>query len=791
MAPSVSIPAVKESPELHGPAETPWWQRGWLFGLFLLAITVTAYLPVWHAGFLWDDDILLTDNTLIRQADGWFRFWLAANTPDYFPMTSTSFWLEWRLWGMNATGYHVTNVLLHACNAILLGRVLARLKIPGAKLAAAIFALHPVSVASVAWIAERKNTLAMLFFLLTLLWWLKFEDKNLRRWYWLSVVAFVLALLSKTAAAPLPFVLLGLAWWRRGRVAWPDILRTALFFAAAGVLALVTIRFQYHNAIGHDLVRTDGFWSRLAVAGRAVWFYFYKVVFPVGLMPVYPRWNIGAVSTISFVPLLLLAAGFFVCWRYRTTWGKAPLFGCGYALVMLLPVLGFLNIYFFRFSLVADHWQYFAIIGIIALAAGGITTALNPFPRGKIFFTGALLLLLGTLTWRQASVYHNAETLWRTTLAGNPDCAVAHDGLGYVLLQNGQTDEALGHFQKAVQISPGYALAHYDLGRVLFQKGEVNGAIAQFQDAVQIKPGYAQAQNNLGGVLLQKGDAEDAIAHLQLALQSNPDNAEAHYNLGNARLRLGHVEEAITEFQKTLQLKPDHAEARYSLGTVLLQKGNVDAAIAQLQKARELKPDYADACYNLGVAFVRKNEANEAAAQFQKTLQIDPHNAEAHYNLGVLLQNSHLDEAITQFQMAVQINPGYAQAHNNLGGALLQKDSVREAIAQFQMVLQITPRDLSAQNNLAWVLATTQQASLRDGNKAVELARRANELAGGENPIILHTLAAALAEAGLFTEAASSIQKAMELAQKMGKPALVAQFNEELKSYHAGLPLRQ
>jgi tetratricopeptide (TPR) repeat protein len=885
------LPGARKPPALKSEYPFFSWESSWLFCSFLIAATLVVYLPIWHAGFIWDDDILLTANPLVRDPHGWYRIWFATTTPDYFPMTATSFWLEWRLWGMNATGYHVTNVLLHAANAILLWRVLARLEIPGAKLASAIFALHPVNIASVAWIAERKNTLAMFFFLWALLCYLKFDDTKLRRWYWISLGTFILALLSKTAAAPLPLVLIGIGWWRHGQVGRKDILRTTAFFAVAGLLAIVTIWFQYHNAISHDIVRTDGFWSRLAIAGHAAWFYFYKAVFPVGLVPVYPRWQPGIVNLLSFIPALLLALGFVLCWRYRAGWGKPLLFGLGYSVVMLLPVLGFLNIYFFRYSLVADHWQYFAIIGVITLTAAGITTVLSSFIKLRTVFCGALLLLLGILTWRQVQIYHNAETLWEATLAGNPNCAVAHDGLGVVLLQSGVANEAIPHFRQAIQIMPDYAQAYYNLGNalaqegsldeamtnyqaalqinphyavaynnlgsVLAQEGSLDEAMTNYQAALQINPHYAVAYNNLGSVLLKKGSVDDAIGQFQKALRNNPDNtqaannlgnallqkgsvdeaisnlqdalridpdyADAHNNLGNALVHKGNLDEAITQFQKTLQIKPDDAEACYNLGGAFLQKGNLDDAITNFQRALKIKPVYAEADVNLGDALLQKGALDDAIAHFQEALRIKPNDAETHNNLGnALLQRGDVDEAVAQFKKALKVNPDYTEAYfnlgnilllkgntdeaitnfkraliikpdyadarNNLGSALLEKGNVAEAIKQFQEALQIDPNHLQTLNNLAWILATIPQDKLRDGNKAVALAQRANQLTGDSNPAILGTLAAAYAEAGQFPEAVETGQRA--LARVDAGTAQADTLQSQLKLYQKGIPFR-
>jgi tetratricopeptide (TPR) repeat protein len=427
-------------------------------------------------------------------------------------------------------------------------------------------------------------------------------------------------------------------------------------------------------------------------------------------------------------------------------------------------------------------------LGAALLQTGKVDEAIAQFQKalqtmpesaGAYCNLGAALLQKGKV--------EEAISQFQMALQIDPDHAEAHNNLGNALARLGKADEAIAHLQKALQFQPDYAEAHDNLGSALLQKGREDQAITEYQMALQIKPDYADAHNNLGTALLRKGGVDEAITEYQMALQIKPGSADAHNNLGTALLRKGRVEEAITEYQKALQTKPDLAEAHDNLGKALLQKGKVDDAIAHFQRSLQINPDDAEAHYDLGNALVLTGRVDDAIAHFQRSLQIKPDDAETRNNLGwLLLQHARVEEAISQFQTALQINPDLAQARYNLGKALLQTSRMDQAVIQYQKALQIQPANPTFQISLAWLLATGPEASLRDGAKAVELARQADKLTGGQNPIILRTLAAACAEAGRFPEAVETAQRALSLAEAQSDKESAVALESELKLYQAG-----
>jgi tetratricopeptide (TPR) repeat protein len=741
--------------------------------LFLVGITVIAYLPALGGQFIWDDNNYVTENLWLRSLKGLGQIWFTPGAePQFYPLSFTSFWVDYHLWKLNPLGYHLTNVLLQALNSVLLWTILRRLRAPGAWLAAAIFAVHPVNVESVAWITERKNVLAGVFYLSSALACLRFwlpdtvaatqpsAGADLGRWkfYWLALLLYVGALLAKTAAVALPVAVLLVVWWKRGKLGWREVVPMAPFFAAGITMGLFTMWVERHfvQAVGRDW--TFSFPDRCLMAGHVVWFYLGKLAWPHPLIFVYPRWEIQAAQPLDYLPVLALVALVLILWINRRSWGRPALVALVYFLAVLFPVMGFFNVYFFRYSFVADHFQYLAAIGPLALAAAGLSRLFGYVRLFKPALGAALVLVLGVLTWRQCSTLADMDTLWRTTLAQNPDCWMAHNNLGLLLKNQGRLGEAIEQYHEALQIAPNAWDALNDLGVALAANGQYEEAIQSYRHALQIKPDLAAVHNNLGHALAAEGKFDEAIECYRQAIGINPSFADALNNLGNALAAQGRVDEAIANYRQAIQINPEFTEALNNLGFALAAQGRFDEAITNYRRAIQIKPEDAAALDNLGVA---------------------------------LAGEGRLDEAIKSYGEAIQVNPNRPEAYFHLGATLDQLNRTQEAVVQYRAALRLDPNLSGALNNLAWTLATSHDSALRNGPEAVRLAERACALTHDGEPSFMGTLAAAYAEAGRFPEAVDTAEKAEQLATTSGSAKLAESIRELLDLYRAGKPYHE
>jgi tetratricopeptide (TPR) repeat protein len=668
----------------------------------------------------------------------------------YYPFVLTTFWALHKFVGLVPFPYHLLNVLMHAASAVLLWRVLRQLEVSGAWLGAALWSLHPVMVQSVAWVTELKNTQSCLFYLLSIFFFLKWEEEQLdqagaasRPLQWrtgdghslmlfaISLFCFALATLSKPSVVMLPAVLALCVWWRRGRIRWKDAVPLAPFLLISALASAWTIWEQkFHaSAVGPEWAQS---WpERLIIAGRATWFYLGKLAWPHPLIFIYPRWEIHSSQWMAYLPLLAAAVGLVLLSLVPGKASRAVFFAAAYYVISLFPVLGFFNVYFFRYSFVSDHFQYLASMGPLALAGAAMTESFGRLAgvaslgRGAAFSRvgpcSILLVLLAALTWQQSALYHDLITLYTRTLSKNPGCWMAHYNLGIALYDRGETDHAITHYREAIALRPGYAEAHYNLARLLAEKNEF----------------------------------ADAINHYDAALTINPADAEAHNNLGVTLFADGRVDDAITHYQQALTIRPDYAEASCNLANALLSKGDTDGAIAHYITCVAVLPNQADSQYNLASALLRKGRIDEAIVHYQKVLELVPEKADAHVNLGI---------------------------------AFLSKGRVEDAIVEYRDALRLAPKNVAAQSNLAWLLATSADPSLRNGPESVLLAEQASRSSGGKGPLILRILAAAYAEAGRFAEARETAHEALQAADNQGNSALSDFLRKEIALYELGRP---
>lgn len=656
----------------------------------LLLMITLAFIRVRNAGFIWDDEAHLTQNPCIIGPLGFSDIWTSARAV-YYPLVLSTFWLLHKFAGLDPLPYHLLNVAWHAASALMLWRVLRQLRVRGSWLGAAIWAVHPVMVQSVAWVTEMKNTQSAFFYLLTIFLFLSSRaSKSRPSLYILSVVSFAAAITSKPSTVMLPVVLALSLWWKQGRLRRPDFVSFLPFATISFLASAWTVWEQkYHaGAMGLEWVQTP--LQRVLISADAIWFYALKLVWPHPLIFIYPRWHVDTSTRINYLPLAGVILVTVTLFALRNRKLLLPLvFALSYFVITLFPVLDFFDVYFFRYSFVSDHFQYLASMGPLALAAA-ILTGISQNRSVRITVAIGVLATLGFLTWQQTGNYHDVITLYQATLAQNPHCW----------------------------------MADYNLGLALNERGDIDGAIVHYRRALASNEKYIEAHYNLGGALVRKGEIAEALAHYHRAIELKPDDGDSHNNYASTLRQIGETGEAEAEYRRSITLQPDFLDARLNLASLLLQTGRTEEALAQLHDA-------------------------------------------------------------------ARIQPGLATTHTALGNALMKVGRLAEAERQYSQAILLSPDEASALNSFAWLLATAPDDSLRDGDKALALAQRANTLRKGADPVILHTLAAAYAEAGQFKQAIAIAEEATRLAGKLGNQTLVTALHDEIALYQLGLPYRQ
>ena len=616
---------------------------GWplVFVGFAIAL-LCVYGPALRGGLLWDDPDFIPKPAM-RGWDGLARIWFEHGAiKQYYPITYSAFWIEHRLFGDDTLGYHVVNVLLHAFNATVVWRILARLSIPGAALAAGLFAFHPVHVESVAWISELKNTLSGGFYLAALFLALEpspdgsFLPLGSRRW-WSVLLLFLGALLSKAVTATFPAALLVIVWWRDGRLEWRRHARPLAPFFGLALAAGLFSAWMEKTQVGaegpaFDLDALD----RVVLAGRALCFYAGKLVWPFELVFTYPRWAIDASNAAEWMAPVACIAAAAACFLLRARLSRGPLAALLFFGGTLFPALGFVDVFPFLYSFVADHFQYLASLGLLVLLAGAAARVTLPVAARRSA-AAALLGALAFLSWREAREYADVETLYRTTIADNPASWMAHSNLGVELAREGRYAEAIECYRAALALDPDLHQTRFNLANALKAERRLDAAIAEYEHAIRTRPDAWELENNLALALEERGDEAGALAHYARAIELEPQAATAHCNRG----------------------------------ALLSRRDRVDEAIVHLERAVQLAPGYASAWNALGIALAKLGRLADAIARFERAVALDPRNAEAHNNLGLALgKTGKLDASERHFREALRLKPDYANARDNLDRAL-------------------------------------------------------------------------------------------------------------------------
>ena len=697
---------------------------------------------------------------MLRSADGLGEIWLSPeSSPQYYPLVHTSFWLEYRLWKLNPMGYHVTNVLLHIGASFLLWRALVLLGLPFAWIAAAIFAMHPVHVESVAWITERKNVLSLVFYLcscISMLYWLRLipqekQINKLRGLYFFGLSFYIAALLSKSVVCSLPAALLLIVWWRKGTISHRDIISLIPFFIFGLVSGLSTAWLEHYHVGAQGAEWNYGWLERLLTASRIIWFYAGKLIYPIGLTFNYPRWSVSSQSLwqYSYPALLLLVFAMLSFWYYRRKISRGPivaaLFFCG----TLFPALGFIDVYPFRYSFVADHFQYHASIGLIVLASQGIG-CLAESMNTKLWSISISFLLcsLAVLTFHQSGEYKNIETLWRKTIEKNPNSILANNNLGLLFKERKEYDAALQLFNNIIDKYPYHAEAYNNIGTIYIIQGRYDDAADMFKRAIGINSKYVEAHYNLANLYKERGTLKEALSHCRQvlildpdnslgfvqmgelidahgnfkeaiswyskALSQNPESAEIHLKWGQTLLNHGMLKEASEHFDEVLSLAPEAVKAINLKGIVFSRQAKLLTAEEYFRKAIGINADFVEGYVNLGTVLTQQGKVTEALTIYDQALHLEPTNCDALFGKGTaLLENGMASEAERFFKKVIDLKSGYYQAILNLGIAKAMQQDFQSATEQFTLITKVWPESAEAFRNLAqaqWLIGKKHEA---------------------------------------------------------------------------------
>jgi tetratricopeptide (TPR) repeat protein len=659
--------------------------------LLLVAVILAVFWQVKHYQFVnYDDDVYVTDNPHVRmglQKEGVVWAFTAVHAGYWIPLTWLSYMLDYEVYGLHPGGFHLTNVLLHLLNALLLYLVFRRMT--GARwrsaLVAGLFALHPLQVESVAWVTERKDVLSTLFWMLTLLAYLRYAEHPRTTRYLALLLAFSLGLMAKPMLVTLPFVLFLLDFWplhRLGPSASPVVTKpgesgrsmvpftplSRLVWEKVPLLALAataSVLAYFTQEMGGAVRSLEGWPLNLRITNALVSYvtYLAKAIWPYRLAVFYPYpetiplWQAaGAGFLLVAVSILVIRA------RHRCPY---LIVGWLWFFTTLLPVIGLVQV---GLQAMADRFTYVPIIGLAIMVAWGVPELLAPY-RSRLLVLGIsasiVLSVLTARSWVQVQYWRNSSVLFEHALQVTQRNYLAHNNLGAALFYQGKVEEAIDHYYQAVQIRPDYDRAYFNLGNAFAELGNVNAARRYYAKAPSFEP--AEAHNNLGRALAIHGRIEDAMANYVEALALKPDLAEAHNNIGDALARQGKFAEAIEHFSRALALDPDLLEAHDNLGKALARQGKFAEAIEHFSEALTLKPNFAEAHCHLGNTLARLGKLDEAVVQYTKALGLKPDLAEAHNNLGVVLaRQGKLRDAAAHFSEALRLAPDYAQARNNL-----------------------------------------------------------------------------------------------------------------------------